>query len=141
MSKIDTFATADALVTIDGVEYRAVPATIRSTHLGYEDHGIFTSYLHVEGKGWGQGVGGYTLDDKPDLDNGRKERQPTILCGALVQETIHALGVRKWEDLPGVRVHVLYEKGSTFTAQALGVANADLTEAVVLDNVMREYTK
>lgn len=136
MSKINTAITADAIVTIDCVEYRAVPARIKSTHLGYEDHGIFTSWVHVEGKGWGQGVGGYSLDTKSVGDKGR---QPTILCGALVQETILALGVRKWEDLPGVRVYVLYEKGSTFTASALGLANADLTDAVVLDTVIQEY--
>ena len=67
-------------------------AKIESTFLGFEDHGIFTYFLHLEWEHAGQGFGGY------------------ILGGGYGDETIKAIletvGVDKWEDLPGKYVRI-----------------------------------
>lgn len=41
-------------------------AKIKSTMLGYEDHGILTCYLILDQAGSGQGFGGYRLDAPKD---------------------------------------------------------------------------
>lgn len=38
-------------------------AIIRSTELGFEDHGILTCFLYLEGDGWGCGFGGFSLQN------------------------------------------------------------------------------
>lgn len=35
-----------------------VNAKVASTFLGYEDHGMLTVFLNMEGAGWAQGCGG-----------------------------------------------------------------------------------
>jgi hypothetical protein len=64
---------------------------IKSTHLGPEDHGIFSAMLLVEGANGGGGFGGHDLR----------------LNGALyIQQLLTALKVRRWEDLSGLVVRV-----------------------------------
>lgn len=71
-------------------------ARITSTHLGLEDHGIFTFWLHLDYGSSGQGYGGYGLGsykqgDSHGLDFGM----------ATIQRVMQVVGVEKWEDLPG----------------------------------------
>jgi hypothetical protein len=61
-------------------------ARIESTHLGFEDHGIFSLNVAFTGPGWGQGTG-HLFADKGTSD--------------LIKPIIRAVGVEKWEDLPG----------------------------------------
>lgn len=67
-------------------------AKIESTHLGFEDHGIMTFYLHLKYDGTGQGFGGYGLDDGP---------KGTAFGMVAVRKVLETVGVSKWEDLPG----------------------------------------
>lgn len=60
-------------------------AKIKSTHLGYEDHGIFSINVQFEGPGWGQGTGHFFAD------KGTSE---------LIKGIISVVGVSKWEELP-----------------------------------------
>lgn len=60
-------------------------ARITSTHLGFEDHGIFSLNVQFAGPGWGQGTGHFFAD------NGTSD---------LVKGIIRAVGVERWEDLP-----------------------------------------
>ena|SRR5215469_2794065 len=60
-------------------------ARIESTHLGFENHGIFSLNVNFAGPGWGQGTGHYFAD------KGTSE---------LIKGIIGAVGVTKWEDLP-----------------------------------------
>jgi hypothetical protein len=79
-------------------------AQIESTFLGVEDHGIFTAMLYVKYEGSsGQGVGGYTLDDKPV--NG--ERPGTAQGMQFVINTIRVVGAGSWEKIPGKMIYVL----------------------------------
>ena len=70
-------------------------ALIKSTSLGYEDHGMFTGYLHLEYDGGGQGFGGYVLSG--------------AYLDAFLQRTLKVAGVEKWEDLSGRCIRVRAE--------------------------------
>lgn len=78
-------------------------AKIASTFLGIEDHGILTFFVHVEGAGWGQGVGGYALDGRQRRTESRIGYGPGLLAMRKILETV---GVEKWEDLPGTLIRV-----------------------------------
>lgn len=76
-------------------------AKIVSTHLGNEDHGIFTFILNLEGESWGQSFGGYALDD---TDGDR--RHATEFGLAVIIAIINALETSTWERLPGTHVRI-----------------------------------
>ena len=63
-----------------------INATIKSTHLGYEDHRIPTAYVNLEGPGWAQSLGGYNL------------RSWGI---RFITRIIDVLGVKNWEAVAG----------------------------------------
>lgn len=81
-----------------------INAKITRTMFGIEDHGILTFYLHLEGDGWGQGYGGYSLDG---YDESTKERSIGYGGGLIAMKKImEVVGVRTWEDLPGKYVRI-----------------------------------
>ena len=81
---------------MDGIDN----AKIHSTQLGYEDHGILTAMLTLEGDGWGQGFGGWTL--RPQDGNAMAE---------WVAQTLKVVGVDRWEKLTGQHIRVERERG------------------------------
>lgn len=93
-------------------------AKIERTHLGYEDHGIFTLYLHVSYGTSGQGVGGYSLD-APPADSGRK-RQGTAYGMEHIIRVIRACGVGSWEEVQG-RTIIVYTDGDDWNAKVVGI--------------------
>lgn len=62
-------------------------ALIRSTHLGFEDHGVFTFMLSLAWDGGVQGFGGWGM---------RGEFGP-----AVIMKILQAVGVERWEELKG----------------------------------------
>ena len=76
-----------------------INAQIKSTMLGFEDHGIFTAYLSIEWPGAGCGFGGYSLGkDVPAGASG--------YGSAYIQRILKTVGVEKWEDLKGKYIRV-----------------------------------
>lgn len=73
-------------------------AKIVDTQLGYEDHGIMTCWLILEGDGWGCGFGGYSLDE---WEADKKERTGTKIGFDAIIQLMKTLDVEKWEDLKG----------------------------------------
>lgn len=78
-------------------------ATITSTMLGWEDHGIFTFVLHLDYGGSGQGAGYRSLDT---FDKARDKRVGTAFGLSLMMRLLKVVGVRKWEDLKGKHIRV-----------------------------------
>lgn len=72
-------------------------AKIRSTMFGFEDHGIMTFFLNLEGDEWGCGFGGLRCDG-PGLAEAIKQLLKTV-------------EVDTWERLGGQFVRVKFSGG------------------------------
>src|SRR4051812_15085485 len=83
-------------------------ATIKSTALGYEDHGILTVWLNLDYGDSGQGFGGYALDM---YDRDKDTRVSHRSCGEWITAILKVVGVRRWEDLPGKHIRVQNDHG------------------------------
>ena len=73
-------------------------AKITETELGYEDHGIMTCWIEIEGFGWGVSYGGYALDN---YDKKKDERIGTESGFNAIIQLMQTLEVKNWEDLRG----------------------------------------
>src|SRR5262249_57170702 len=71
-------------------------AKIKSTFLGYEDHGILTAFVQLEYGGSGQGAGGYAFDEWDGEKRIFGSEGMEFVAGVL-----RACGVDSWEKLPG----------------------------------------
>jgi hypothetical protein len=76
-------------------------ARIKSTTLGYEDHGILTCFLHLEQRGTNQGFGGYRLDAPKGKDS--------IYGTFWITRILETVGASSWEELAGKHVRVAGE--------------------------------
>lgn len=120
------------IIEHNGVEYTAHVATIKSTHLGGQDHGIFTASLGLRWDNSGISVGGMTLDT-PDKDADGKFLGRVGSAYGLdhIMRILETVGAGRWENLPGERVFVLFENGGGWGSTAKGIANVD-TGAVLI---------
>lgn len=90
----------------DGIRYTLQNASIKSTKLGFEDHGIMTLWLNIEyGGGCGQGAGGYALDE-PVTVIGKIDRVGSAKGMDLIMKILKIVGAKSWEDLPGKYIRV-----------------------------------
>jgi len=72
-----------------------VNATIDKTLLGFEGHGIFTSFIYVDyGDGGHQGFGDYVLGGEFGCE--------------YLKKVLEVAGVESWEDLVGQNIRVKY---------------------------------
>lgn len=121
----------------DGSTYYGKVATVTSTHLGGEDHGILTAYLHCDGDGWGIGVGGYGLDS---YDEAMGERIPTAYGLDQIVQMYRTVGVSKWEDVVGREVLVLFDTPSSLGSTAKGIAHiSDEKRVLILKDHANEW--
>ena len=81
---------------------------ITSTHLGYENHGIFTFYLHLKGAdGIHVSVGGYALDSPDNRGIGLLTKRSLTFKGVtLISNILDTVGVANWEELKGQYIRV-----------------------------------
>lgn len=110
----------------DGVVYGGQMATIKSTALGLEDHGIVTAFLHCEWPGGGIGVGGFGLDAPvKDADGKFLGREGTAYGLDHIMRLAQTVGVDRWEQLPGKHVIVLFKNagGSWLGSTSVGIAH------------------
>ena len=70
-------------------------AKITKTFLGFEDHGLFTFFLHLDYGSSGQGAGGYVLGRSVEI----------------IKKILEVVGVNEWEELPGKFIRVKAEHG------------------------------
>lgn len=107
-----------------GTTYYGKVARVASTHLGGEDHGILTAYLHCEGDGWGIGVGGYGLDEPyQDADGKHAGRRPTAYGFDHVVQLYRTVGAESWEKVVGRELLVLFEDKHALGGTAKGIAH------------------
>lgn len=91
-------------IEVGGRTFRGEVATIESTMLGYEDHGI----LGLASSTMGQSAGSYFLDDRlsPNHDNG-PEPHGSAAGIDYIQRVLRVVGADSWEQLRGMRVIAL----------------------------------
>jgi hypothetical protein len=85
-------------------------AKVRSTFLGYEDHGIFTGILDLDYGGSGQGAGTLCLDYN-DRDSERHVETTPGGVHRWVTGCLRAFGVDQWEKIPGRTCIAIIEGG------------------------------
>jgi hypothetical protein len=83
---------------------------INYAKLGYEDHGIFTFTIGLEGDGYGIGFGQYALDDYDG-----KERVGTQKGCQMIMDLLKVVGVNNWEDLEGTYIRAEFENRNKIT--------------------------
>lgn len=76
-------------------------ATIESTFLGVQDHGILTWTVFLKFGSASQGYGGFALDR---WDAAAKVNIGLAFGSASIRAVLEAVGVSKWEDLVGKHV-------------------------------------
>jgi hypothetical protein len=116
----------------NGSTYYGKVARIKSTHLGTEDHGILTAYLHCEGDGWGIGVGGYGLDQPVEVDGKFSHREPTAYGFDHILQMARTVGADSWEKLPGREVIVLFDGEHSWGGTAKGIAHISDEKRVMI---------
>lgn len=135
-------ATREFIVRHAGVDYSAHIATIKSTSLTYEDHGILTMYSVLEWPGGGVSFGGYGLDEptfEPPTADGKRGkfigRKPTAYGLDFILQVMKVAGVDTYERIAGQRVLALFDykaNGSTWGAQVQGLAHIDDKDRIFL---------
>ncbi|QLQ11141.1 MAG: hypothetical protein HZY75_13160 [Nocardioidaceae bacterium] len=122
----------------NGKTYSGEVMRIKSTMLGYEDHGILTVFLHCEGAGSGVGVGGMALDA---YDEDRKERVGSAYGLDHITALMRVVGVSQWEHLAGKDVVVLFDAaGDTHWGHAsVGIASLDGNRVLILAEHAAEW--
>ena len=107
----------------DGKTYAGEIMRIEKTHLGMEDHGIVTAFIHCKAKGSGIGVGGFGLD-KPVRVNGKfSHREGTGYGLDHLMQFVRTVGVDSWEKLVGQHVIVLYAGRAGLGGMSVGIAS------------------
>lgn len=125
----------ETIITHNGKRYSGVLAEIKSTSLGVNDHGIFSSSLNVEGPGWGTSVGGFALDQYDG-----KGKRCAYPAGDWIGSILTTVGVDDWEDLVGCHVYVLYTEGSSGLGQiARGIAELHGERVMVFKEYWEDY--
>lgn len=101
--------TKTLAVEHNGTTYAGQLASIESTSLGYEDHGILTAWIFCTFPSGGIGVGGYCLDQPRDRDGRDYTRVGTAYGLDHLMRLMETVGVDRWEKLPGQQVIVLFD--------------------------------
>ena len=133
MTKLD-FGQVDTSVTHNGAEYSAELGLIESTHLGLEDHNIFSMNLNFKFPGSGQGTGHYALSR---YDKDRDARVGSAYGMDLIMRVCEVADRRQWENLKGVNLFVLREK--TGYGKIAGLANPFTMEVLIFNDHYNDW--
>lgn len=104
------------------VTYTGHVATIKSTILGREDHGILSAYLDLQWAGSGVLFGGYSLDTPGDRESDDRRIGSAFGMDHVI-ELLRVVGVDSWERLKDKQVIVLFGEGGSWGGRALGLAH------------------
>lgn len=109
-------------ITIGDTEYEAQLARVKATHLGYEDHGIFSLNIAFEGVhgSWGQGTGHRIIESPEAMFHWVK----------LLVSFFGSFG--KWEDIAGKECFVLRE---SYSGPIVGLVSKVKDEALLFSEI------
>lgn len=119
-------------------------ATAESTHIGSNDHGGMTGWVHVKWGGGGVGLGGLSLDEPDkragkDQSGGSYPRKGTELGMEWIRRMIWAIAgsYGQWESIPGSRMILLFEKATSYSP--VGVADLSGERVFIFKDLSEEY--
>lgn len=129
---------ADLRVTVEhgGKVYFGTVMRVKSTHLGGEDHGVFTAYLNCEARGSGVGLGGRSMDE---YDKETEKRVGTAYGLDLIAQMISTVGVGSWEKIPGKDVIVLHEQISMLGSIPVGFCDITAERVLIFDEHWQRF--
>lgn len=113
-----------ASVEINGKNYELELGTVSSTHLGIEDHGLFTVSIMFDFGGSSQGLGH------------RMMGQDAEATGPFLKELLPIFKATTWEELKGKKVFVIRD-GSKYTSTIAGLVDVDQSKYIVFDDFFR----
>lgn len=92
-------------------------AIIKSTMLGYEDHGIMTYMLQLDREIGSQGFGGYALK------GGKADNKHIQAAYGMdtITSILNTVGVDTWEELKNKHIRIMCEEG--WNGKILGIGN------------------
>jgi len=79
-------------------------AVITSATLSSEDHGVLSSWIHLDYGGSSQGFGGYALYLPKNFKH--HDKHGLNLAGHFIWRVMEVAGVHNWSDLKGKTVRV-----------------------------------
>lgn len=119
---------------------------IKSTHLGDEDHGIFSVNVEFEfgprGMGSIQGTGHRGTDSPTKSTHFRygEDRIGTAWGMEFIRRFVQTVGSGSWENLPGATVFVLRDKGDSFgPIKGIRQLPVDGSEEFIFDDIQFVY--
>lgn len=119
-------------VVHDGTTYKGHIATIKRTHLGYEDHGLLSAFLEFAFPGGGVSLGGFNLTPSKDgagVVGG-------AFAAAFIKAVIDTAGVDAWEALKSSQVIVLMDNADM---RAVGFAGLDNGRVLLMEKLAAEW--
>lgn len=87
-------------------EIKEMNAVITSVSLSNDDHGVLSSFVHLDYGGSGQGFGGYSLYLPKDFTHSNNQRN---YAGHWIWRVLEIAGVGDWSRLPGRTIRVRCE--------------------------------
>lgn len=88
-------------------EFEIKNAMIKSTSLSSDDHGVLSSWLHLDYGGVYQGFGGYALYLPKDF----KHHKIVSAAGHFIWRVMEIASVTEWSKLPGRTLRVKLNRG------------------------------
>jgi len=112
------------LIDHDGRQFTGEVMSVRSTRLGYNDHGVFTAVLNLDGSSNSAvSLSDYVLDT-PIRDGGKfLGRGATAYGMDHILRVMKTVGVSNWEDLVGEKLLVLHEGPGGWGSRPVGIAH------------------
>lgn len=116
-----------ATVVIDDIEYTLNLGTINYTHIGPEDHGIFSVNVDFSFGGSGQGTGHYSLGEHGEY------------LGTFVKNFLDVVGVDEWEKLRGRSVFVLRRADDGWGGTIKGFVKQDMSRHMIIRDTFDNF--
>jgi hypothetical protein len=111
-------------------ELEKVIARIEGTHLGYEDHGIFSLNVSFTYGSSAQGTGHYCVCSS------KSDAETDVVGIRLVKAIVDACGVSAWEQLKGRTVYVLKDPGWNGSVRGIAPLPTEGGKRVVFADIL-----
>lgn len=100
-------------------------ATVESTSLWWEDHGILTANLTLKWDGSGVSFGGYCLDEPKDRESKDYTRTGTAYGLDHIMRIMETIGVSGWEKVKGSKIVVYFDSENSWGSRVVAIGGLE----------------